>query len=895
MTIDFIEQIIKGLPIGYALHKFIKDEKGIPCDYEYIDMNHKFEEYMGLSYDQIIGKRVTQILPSIKEDKFDWIETYSQVAYDKLELNFTNFSAPLNKWFRVLAYSPEDGYFVTVVEDVTKEVSLERQYLEAKKVIEGQDAIINTFNEDFSDINEFLKFVLGKALEIFESEYGYIFLYDEDKKEFTLHTWTNGVMPDCTTEFNPDIYFLENTGLWGEVVRQRKAIIMNDYDQPSELKKGYPEGHVGIKRFMAIPVFYNKKIVAIVGLANKKEEYSEIDLNQLTILIHSAWFINETKTQARINREERDRFDKIINQLPIIFSEVNIDGSIRYVNEGFKTHFAEAYEKHKGGCALHLLPEDEREIIKRDYLSLTPANQIGDYIQHIEDKNKWIQWKQMANFDDANELISYYSLGIDITDRKKLELNERQELEQIKAAMENHRAVMIFLEIDDGRIIYANRAASEFYGYSNEELLKMHINEINMLDEDTLKFMRQNISPNNKDYYVVPHRLKNGEIKMVDGYGSKIDFENRKVLFLTIFDVTEKENAMKEIKRLAYHDHLTGVYNRRYLDETFKKLNEDKNKPLALILGDINGLKLVNDTYGMNIGDQLIIQSVNLMKEIIPKNSLLARIGGDEFMILIPNADEKMVYKLTDELEKGLEKTINLDSKGEIEVFLSVSYGYSIQDNISKNMDYLVREAELHLKRKKSYNERSTHSQMIVAMMSTLFQKSEREQKHSVRVGKFCEEIAKSLNWDNERINKLKVAGSFHDIGKIGIDESILNKPGKLSREEWDIMKLHPIKGASILEVIEEYQDIVDVVAYHHERIDGSGYPSGLKGEDIPIKSRIIAVADAYDAMTEQRAYRNPLTKEEAISELYRCSGSQFDPEIVEVFVKEVLLKDKID
>lgn len=892
MTMEINERIIKGLPIGYALHEFVFDNKGNPCDYIYVDINNKFEEYMGVNREDIIGKRVTDILPDIREDKFDWIETYAKVAFEKVELNFTNYSLPLNKWFKVLAYSPEEGYFVTIVEDVTDEVSIKNQYLEAKKVIEGQNAIIRTFHNDFLDINDFFEYVLNKALEIFESKYGYIFIYDEDKGEFTLQTFTHGVMKDCTMNDKPIKYILEDTGLWGEVVRQRKAIVINDYNKDNPAKKGYPDGHVKIDRLLAIPVFYNKKIVATVGLANKETNYTDIDVNQLTILIHSAWIINEAKLQARVNKEERDRFDKIINQLPIIFSEVDTNGRIRYINEGFKDHFTERDKEYENKCILNLLPENERKPIKREYLSLSPDKPISDYIQHVEGKDKWIQWKQIANFDDNNQLSSYYSLGMDITDRKQLEVKKLQELEQIKGTLESNRAVIMFLEVEDGNIIYANKAASSFYGYTNDELLNMNISDINMLDNDKLKDIRSSLKVKENNFYVVPHKLKNGEIRMVDGYGSLVDYENRKVIFLIIFDVTEKENAMKEIKTLAYNDHLTGLYNRRYLEEAFAKMNKAENFPIALILGDINGLKMVNDNYGMAIGDQLIIESVKLMRGIIPKECIMARIGGDEFMFIIPKADEIMINQLTDVLEKGLEKTVHIGDNKEAEVFLSISFGYSIQNKYEKNMEFLIRESEFHLKKKKSYNERSTHSQMIVGIMSTLFQKSEREQKHSVRVGNFCEEIAKALDFDYEKTLKLKVAGNFHDIGKIGIDESILNKPGKLNDEEWETMKLHPLKSANILDNIREYKDIAEIVAYHHERIDGKGYPSGLKDKEIPLESRIIAVADAYDAMTEQRAYREPMTKKEAIEELYRCSGTQFDYDIVDAFVKNVLLKN---
>ena len=169
--------------------------------------------------------------------------------------------------------------------------------------------------------------------------------------------------------------------------------------------------------------------------------------------------------------------------------------------------------------------------------------------------------------------------------------------------------------------------------------------------------------------------------------------------------------------------------------------------------------------------------------------------------------------------------------------------------------------------------------------MQTLFTKSEREKNHSERVGLLCESIARHMHLSNEDANKIRVAGFLHDIGKIGIDEAILNKAGSLDANEWEIVKLHPVKSAGILDKTQEYRGISDIVLYHHERYDGQGYPGKLQGEDIPLESRIIAVADTYDAITNDRPYRKPLGKNAAIEEMKRSAGTQLDPKIVSVLV----------
>lgn len=761
------QDVLQGMPFGYALHQFVRDNHGFPCDYIFLDVNDRFEEMTGLSAADLIGKRLTDVLPDIVHDPFDWIGTYAKTAYQGEKQQLEQYSVPLKRWYRIDAYAPREGYFVTLIKDITAEKQQEKRLLEMQQILQRQEIIINIYKKDDPDLRSFLAFVLSSALKMVESQYGYIFLYDDEKRKFTINTWSFDVMPDCRVQDPDAVYCLEDTGIWGEVVRQGKPIVINDFQADHPLKKGYPEGHVPIRSFASIPVCHNGRIVAAVGVANKATDYTEFDINQLTMLMQSAWLIQET----RLHREH-----------------------------------------------LH-------------------------------------------------------------------------------AAIENHSAAMLFIEPDSGRIVFANPAATRFYGYTQAELLDMSIQDINMIDQPAMKIPSGQSSEDGQPFITLPHRLKSGEIKMVDVFSSFIEYESRSVLFSIIFDVTDKEEAMKEIRHLAFHDYLTGVYNRRYFDESFTRLNTPQNQPLAVIVGDINGLKLINDNYGHATGDELIRAAVLHMRLALGKEHILARTGGDEFAILLPQTTESEVVWLTNHLEEELERFIdvemNVEADGKARIYLSVSFGYGLQNGHITSLDELVKQAEDHIYRSKAYHDRSMRSHMVGAMMNTLFQKSEREERHSHRVSSYCELMAKALSWNMERVNKTKVAGRLHDIGKIGISEVVLNKPGRLNDAEWAIMKQHPGKSARILESTEEFKEIAAIVAAHHERFDGSGYPRGLTGQQIPREALVIAVADAYDAMTQTRTYRQPMSRAEAIQELQRCSGTQFDPQLVDVFVRRVLLVEE--
>ena len=227
--------------------------------------------------------------------------------------------------------------------------------------------------------------------------------------------------------------------------------------------------------------------------------------------------------------------------------------------------------------------------------------------------------------------------------------------------------------------------------------------------------------------------------------------------------------------------------------------------------------------------------------------------------------------------------------------FSSVSFGYGLQRNENDGIDDLLKEAAHFMHKRKYYNQRSASGNMVRVIMQTLFEKSVREKEHSERVGLFCKAIAQKMGMKKEAVNKIWIAGLLHDIGKIGIEEEILNKPGKLNDKEWEIIKTHTARSARILENTVEYKDLATIVLSHHERYDGKGYPYGLKGEEIPIESRIIAVADSYDAMTQERTYRQTVSKETAIKEIESCSGTQFDPDVVLAFTKKVMTDKTIE
>lgn len=764
MDDSIYREIIQNMPVGYALHRIILDDSGVPCDYMYIETNEAFELFTGLVSLNIIGKKVSEVASGRDYEKYSMISAFGQVALTDEKMDLEQYSEKFGKWYRIHAFSPEKKYFITLLHDITKEKADLMNTIEKEeklqKEVNRHRILTDSLMQGFDSQQEQLDDALNKALLLTESEYGYIYLYDENTREFNLNSWTNGVMDACGIADRQTRYHLEKTGLWGEVVRQRKPIIRNDFQRPDPLKKGCPQGHVALAKFMSIPVIINEKIVAVVGLANKKTDYDDNDVYEMTMFMQGIWAAVQQKVE------------------------------------------------HKK-------------------------------VEHL--------------------------------------------LAQTRSMFNEHESSMMLIDPQTGAILDANPSASGFYGYSKEELLGLSIQDINIQTNEEIAQLRNKALARTQKYFTLKHRIKSGEIKNVDVYSSPISYKGQTALYSIIFDVTEREAAFERLKYLGIHDHLTNLYNRSFWDEQLVQLDVPENWPLGIVMADVNGLKLINDSFGHSEGDRLLQKASAILLRCKRETDIIARTGGDEFCALLPNSDDRDVKAFISSI-KALSRK-DLTEAG----ILSISFGYAIKYDEHSNISEILSDAENDMYKQKMYETSSMRNKTIRIILNTLFEKSKREMEHSARVGDIAAAIAAAMGFDAEKTSKIKAAGLLHDIGKIGIDEKILNKPGKLEPDEWEEIKKHPESGWRILSNADEFSELADYTLHHHERWDGKGYPLGEKGDKIPIESRIISLADSYDAMTKDRTYRKGMNREEAVEEIIRCSGTQFDPAVVMVFVEKVV------
>jgi len=350
-------------------------------------------------------------------------------------------------------------------------------------------------------------------------------------------------------------------------------------------------------------------------------------------------------------------------------------------------------------------------------------------------------------------------------------------------------------------------------------------------------------------------------------------------LAIIVTDITQRKQAEAHILYLSYHDQLTGLANRRFYEEALIRLDTLDNLPLSLIMGDVNGLKLINDTFGHVIGDALLVKIAEVLKKECRHDDIIARLGGDEFMILLPKTDALKAKTIIARIQHRLSE-MNDDK-----ITASVSFGYETKVTIEEDTVLLMKKTEDHMVQHKLTESTSLRSASVELIMKTFLEKNQREMLHSTRVSALSEALARELGMSQDDVNQTRITGLMHDIGKIGISESLLNLPRSLNDEEWTEIKKHTEIGYRILSASNTFYEIAEDVLQHHERYDGKGYPEGLKGEAISLIARIVSIADAYDAMSSDRPYRTAFGHDDIVEMLLANAGTQFDPNLIPIFI----------
>lgn len=367
----------------------------------------------------------------------------------------------------------------------------------------------------------------------------------------------------------------------------------------------------------------------------------------------------------------------------------------------------------------------------------------------------------------------------------------------------------------------------------------------------------------------------------------------------------ENSRLFSKAEEVARVDGITGLFNRRHFDERLHSEIDRHSRYgdiLSILLLDLDNFKKYNDTYGHLAGDRLLVQAGKIVASAVRSSDLAFRYGGDEFSVILPNSSTMDAFSVAERIREKI--SFEMTSR---QLDISISIGIASWPGDGSTLDELCYAADMALYYAKrtgqnrtsiasrtlfslneptvSLNTEAEALSTIYALAATLEARDKYTYVHSRRVSRYSVAVAEAMKLPPEQVAVISAAALLHDIGKIGIPDNVLNKSGKLLDEEWEMLKQHPKLSATIVGHVPSLSACLPPVRHHHERWDGTGYPSGLKAEAIPIEARILCVTDSFEAMIADRPYRGPLSFKQAIAELEKCSGSQFDPNIVKVFI----------
>lgn len=569
----------------------------------------------------------------------------------------------------------------------------------------------------------------------------------------------------------------------------------------------------------------------------------------------------------------------------------DLEGNFIKLNKSWESTLGYSSEYLVGKKFFDFIHPEDIEFTVEAVNSLKDNKPVYSFVNRYRDVNgkyHFIEWRSQP----YKKYI--YAAARDITERMSIEENLHLEKERFKTTL---------LSIGDGvisvdktyNIVLMNNIAEKISGWKQHEVQGLSIKNIfNIVDENTLEEITHLISQVIKGTTVVRSSKISNNLALIkkDSTLVSVEFNISPIknkadeiegAVIVLRDVSEKRKALKQVEYMSFHDYLTGLYNRRYFEEELMRLDTKRNLPLSIIMLDVNGLKLTNDAFGHATGDALLKKVGDILKKHCRVDDIIARLGGDEFAIILPKTDDIETKLIMSRITKA-SLNENIDS-----VMVSAALGHSIKISPIQDINDIIRIAENNMYKNKIKTGKLMRKKTFQLIVDTLNSRYDNEQIHNSSVSDLCQKFGEALEFSKEQIETLCDAARFHDIGKIIIPPEILNKQDSLTSEEYELVQRHPETGYQILKSIEEYTHLARYVLSHHEHWDGNGYPRKQKNSEIPIFSRIICIADAYEAMTSDRPYRKAIKKQDAIDELKQHSGTQFDPNLVDIFINKVL------
>lgn len=604
--------------------------------------------------------------------------------------------------------------------------------------------------------------------------------------------------------------------------------------------------------------------------------------------------ISEKQQMLAEMRNSHDRFMQLARQSRVTTWEVDANGLYTYISDvvtdmlGYlpeevvgKKHFYDLFDPAKRellkAAAFHVF--EQKQEFQNFHNTL-----IGKHGETVV-----VATNGLPILDELGNLTGYSGADTNITSLVEIRQSIVDEKEKFKTTLLSVGDAVIATD-SVGHITLMNPAAEKLTGWALTEAY-----------QKSLTMVCQMIGQNGYNTVCQLVQQVLGEGKTLSGQtGNSLISRQRKIIpiedtaapikdsrgritgmVIVIRDILDKKEKQEQIDYLSFHDPLTGLFNRRYMEKAITRLDQPDQLPLSVLIIDINGLKLTNDAFGHDVGDQLLQMTAQILQKACRTKDPIGRWGGDEFCVLLTHTGKTQAQDIC---RRILREAASVRA-GALPVSLAV--GFAVKMDEKENLRSILADADHQMYKDKLKSSRIMRRETVDAILDQVRSCFEQEQEHGEQVSHLSAAIASAMELPEREIEDVRTAGLLHDIGKIVLPPELVNKKEPLDDKEYESVQRHAEAGYQILKSIDEYVKLAEAVLYHHERWDGKGYPEGLKADEIPLSARILTVADAYAAMTGSRSYKPPRSQQEALRELQMHAGSQFDPEIIRIFTDE--------
>jgi diguanylate cyclase (GGDEF)-like protein/PAS domain S-box-containing protein len=604
-------------------------------------------------------------------------------------------------------------------------------------------------------------------------------------------------------------------------------------------------------------------------------------------VVYIAEDITDHKRAENALRLSEERFRELYDHAPVGYHEYDIEGRITNVSLTDLEMLGYTRDEMVGHYMweFNVEPETVRRQVLAKLEGSRPPGQDLERIYRRKDGTTFpVLIKDRLILNEQGMITGIRCTIQDITYRKRAEERLRESEERFRQLAENIREVFYIYE--EGIPRYISPAYAEIWGRPPQTLYEDPNSLLETVHPEDRDYVKRSLENKSHEEVEVVYRIvrpdasvrwiRDRSFPVGDGSG-----RTQRAVGIAA-DITDLKLGEEKLRYLSLHDPLTGLYNRIYFEEEMSRMEKTRYETVGILSCDVDGLKLVNDTLGHDQGDRLLVAAARVIRDSFREGDLVARIGGDEFSVVLPNTTESAVENACQRIQEAVD-TYNATTP---ELPLSISVGFAIRDGSHKNLKDVFKEADNHMYRKKLYRTQSVRSTIVNTLINTLKARDLATEQHASRLEKLLVRMAALIGLPESTTADLSLLAKFHDIGKVGISDAILLKEGLFTPEEWTEMKRHCEIGYRIALSAPDLVPIADWILKHHEWWDGQGYPLGIKGEDIPVECRLLAIADAYEALTSARPYRRTFSHREAVAELRRHAGTQFDPHLLEKFVK---------